>query len=73
MAEPTFEENLSALEAIVAKLEQGDVPLEEALSEFKTGVKLSQKLEATLKAAEQAVTQVVKEDGQVALFDQDNA
>lgn len=30
----TFEENLQDLETIVNKLENGDVPLEEAISEF---------------------------------------
>lgn len=42
MAEPTFEDNLAQLEKIVAQLEQGDVPLEQALAQFKTGVQLSQ-------------------------------
>lgn len=72
MAEPTFEENLAQLEKIVTQLEQGDVPLEEALKQFKTGVQLSQKLEKTLKDAEQAVTTMVTEDGQTQLFDQDH-
>lgn len=45
MAEPTFEEKLAQLEGIVNQLEQGDVPLEKALDQFKVGVKLSQELE----------------------------
>ncbi|WP_179395600.1 exodeoxyribonuclease VII small subunit [Lacticaseibacillus absianus] len=61
--EPTFEQNLAQLEQIVANLEQGNVPLEEALDQFKRGVTLSKQLEATLKTAEQTVTQMVKEDG----------
>ncbi|MHC5865541.1 exodeoxyribonuclease VII small subunit, partial [Streptococcus pyogenes] len=40
----TFEENLAELEAVVTKLEQGDVALEEALSEFQKGMKLSKNL-----------------------------
>ena len=36
------------LEAIVGKLEQGDVPLEEALAQFQKGVALSKKLQETL-------------------------
>lgn len=52
MAEPTFEEKLAQLENIVNQLEQGDVPLEKALDQFKAGVKLSQDLEKTLKTAE---------------------
>ncbi len=69
MAEPTFEENLAHLEKIVAQLEQGDVPLEQALAQFKTGVQLSQKLEQTLKDAEQAVTLEVTDDGQTTRLD----
>lgn len=73
MAEPTFEDNLAQLEKIVAQLEQGDVPLEQALAQFKTGVQLSQKLETTLKDAEQAVTKEVADDGSVKTFDPDHA
>ncbi|WP_062358787.1 exodeoxyribonuclease VII small subunit, partial [Weissella sp. DD23] len=47
MAEKTFEENLATLEKIVAQLEKGDVPLEEALKQFEVGVKLSQELQQT--------------------------
>ncbi|WP_125704458.1 exodeoxyribonuclease VII small subunit [Lacticaseibacillus daqingensis] len=68
MAEPTFEENLAQLEQIVANLEQGNVPLEQALDQFKTGVTLSKQLEKTLKEAEQTVTQMVKEDGTTVTF-----
>ena len=63
MAEPTFEEKLAQLENIVSELEQGDVPLEKALDQFKAGVKLSQELEKTLKSAEKTVTEMVSEDG----------
>ena len=63
MAEPTFEEKLAQLENIVNQLEQGDVPLEKALDQFKAGVKLSQDLEKTLKTAEKTVTEMVSDDG----------
>ena len=39
--EKKFEENLADLEVIVQKLENGDVPLEEAISEFQKGMQLS--------------------------------
>ncbi len=48
----TFEENLQDLETIVNKLENGDVPLEEAISEFQKGMLLSKELQKTLQAAE---------------------
>ena len=37
---PTFEEALARLEVIVARLEQGEVPLEEALGLFEEGTAL---------------------------------
>ena len=46
--EKKFEENLADLEAIVQKLESGQVPLEEAISEFQKGMKLSKDLQETI-------------------------
>lgn len=68
MAEKTFEENLATLEQIVARLEKGDVPLEEALKEFETGVKLSQELQKTLQTAEQSLVKIVNADGSTSDF-----
>lgn len=59
----TFEENLADLEAVVTKLEQGDVALEEALSEFQKGMKLSKSLQKTLKEAEETLVKVMQADG----------
>ena len=41
----TFEENLQDLEAIVTKLETGDVALEDAIAEFQKGMALSKDLQ----------------------------
>lgn len=59
----TFEENLVALEEIVTKLEQGDVPLEEALAEFQKGMILSKDLQKTLTEAEKTLVKVMQADG----------
>ncbi|MGT2925788.1 exodeoxyribonuclease VII small subunit [Streptococcus cuniculipharyngis] len=59
----TFEENLQELEAIVSKLENGDVPLEEALAEFQKGMGLSQQLQTTLQEAEKTLVKVMQPDG----------
>ena len=59
----TFEENLAELEAVVTKLEQGDVALEEALSEFQKGMQLSKSLQKTLKEAEETLIKVMQADG----------
>ena len=58
----TFEQELQMLEAIVGKLEQGDVPLEEALAQFQKGVALSKKLQETLQNAEDTLTKVINEE-----------
>ncbi|MGT2933026.1 exodeoxyribonuclease VII small subunit [Streptococcus catagoni] len=59
----TFEENLQDLEIIVNKLENGDVPLEEAISEFQKGMILSKELQKTLQNAEKTLVKVMQEDG----------
>lgn len=59
----TFDESLLELEKIVAKLEQGDVPLEEALTKFQEGITLSRDLKKTLEDAETTLAKVVTEDG----------
>ena len=59
----TFEENLAELEAVVTKLEQGDVALEEALSEFQKGMQLSKTLQKTFKEAEETLVKVMQADG----------
>ena len=61
--EKKFEENLADLEAIVQKLESGQVPLEEAISEFQKGMKLSKDLHATLDQAEKTLVKVMQADG----------
>lgn len=61
--EHTFEKNLQALEAIVTKLETGDVALEDAISEFQKGMALSKELQQTLKEAEKTLVTVMQDDG----------
>jgi exodeoxyribonuclease VII small subunit len=52
---PDLEKSLTALETIVQQLEDGDIPLEEALKQFEKGVKLSRDCQTALRAAEQRV------------------
>ena len=68
----TFEQELQMLEAIVGKLEQGDVPLKEALAQFQKGVALSKKLQETLQNAEDTLTKVINEEGQEVIFEANN-
>lgn len=74
MAEqPTFEQNLSQLETIINQLEQGDVPLEQALDQFQKGVALSKQLQATLEGAEKTLTKMMNENGDEVPFEQADA
>ena len=59
----TFEENLQDLEAIVTKLETGDVALEDAIAEFQKGMALSRNLQKTLEDAEKTLVKVMQADG----------
>lgn len=59
----TFEENLQDLEAIVTKLEAGDVALEDAIAEFQKGMALSKDLQKTLEDAEKTLVKVMQADG----------
>ncbi|XCY65556.1 exodeoxyribonuclease VII small subunit [Streptococcus iniae] len=59
----TFEENLQELEAIVTQLENGDVPLEEVISQFQEGMLLSKNLQKTLQEAEKTMVKVMQADG----------
>lgn len=57
----TFEESLDQLEAIVRKLEDGDLPLEESLELFEKGVKLSRDCKERLVRAERRIEVLMKE------------
>lgn len=58
--EKTFETSLTELEAIVKKLESGDLPLEESLELFEKGIKLSRECRERLTAAERRIEVLVR-------------
>ena len=58
----TFEEQLKQLEAIVERLERGDLPLEESLVIFEQGIGLSDACKKELDAADGRV-QVLLQKG----------
>jgi len=51
-AEPRFEASLASLEALVARLESGELELEQALAAFEEGVALARRCSTRLEAAE---------------------
>ena len=61
MAKERFEEALNKLEKIVARLEKGDIPLEESLKLFEEGVRLSRWCSQKLDEAERRVEILVKD------------
>ena len=52
---PSFESALSELESIVAAMEAGQMPLQDALDAYKRGVALLRQCQDTLTAAEQQI------------------
>jgi len=70
-----FEAAMSELEALVERLEQGDLPLEESLAAFERGVTLTRNCQTALKEAEQKVEILLKKAGEpaVSAFDPDEA
>ncbi|HET7102737.1 MAG TPA: exodeoxyribonuclease VII small subunit [Terracidiphilus sp.] len=57
----TFEDALKKLEAIVEKLEKGDLSLEESIRLFEQGVELSAACKKDLDAAEGKVQMLMKQ------------
>jgi len=70
---PDFEQSLTELETLVAKLEQGDVPLEDALKTFERGVALTRQCQTALRTAQQKVEVLLARNGteEVAAFADD--
>ncbi|MGD6966978.1 exodeoxyribonuclease VII small subunit [Rossellomorea vietnamensis] len=60
----SFEEAMERLETIVQRLEEGEVPLEEALQQYQKGVELSKYCHDTLKHAEKQMTKLMTDEGE---------
>ena len=58
IAEMTFEAALEELESIVAKLERGDVPLEQSIRIYERGELLKKHCDGLLKTAEQKIEKI---------------
>ena len=63
----SFEEAMTELEHVVAELESGDIPLEQALKKFERGVALARSTRDKLEQAEQQVKILLKKDEQAEL------
>ncbi|MFT6778059.1 MAG: exodeoxyribonuclease VII small subunit [Paraglaciecola sp.] len=63
----TFEQSMKELETLVTKMEQGDLPLEDALQSFERGIVLARLSQQKLKDAEQKVQILTSQNGQQTL------
>jgi len=59
-----FEQSLRELEALVERMEQGDLSLEESVKAFERGIELSRRCERALDEAEQKVQILTEKNGQ---------
>ncbi|GAA0793924.1 exodeoxyribonuclease VII small subunit [Marinobacterium sediminicola] len=62
---PDFEQSLQQLEGLVEQLEQGDLPIEEALKAFEQGIRLTRDCQTILQQAEQKVQLLTEQDGEI--------
>ena len=62
---PTFEASLEELERIVRELEKGDLPLEQSLALFESGMRLSAECKRQLEEAESRVEILMKKGSEM--------
>ena len=61
-----FEQSLADLQALVERLENGELSLEDSLTTFEQGIRLSRECQAALTQAEQKVQILLERDGELA-------
>ncbi len=65
MENMNFEGAMEKLEQIASELEKGDLNLEESLSKFEEGMKLSKECNEMLENAEKKITILLQKDGEI--------
>lgn len=65
MAEANFEETIKKLETIANELEKGDLNLDESVTKFEEGMKLSKTCNDILENAEKRISILIKKDDEV--------
>jgi exodeoxyribonuclease VII small subunit len=63
---PDFEQSLTELQTLVERLENGELSLEDSLSTFEQGIRLSRECQTALQQAEQKVQILLERDGELA-------
>ncbi|TQS74507.1 exodeoxyribonuclease VII small subunit [Ornithinibacillus gellani] len=67
--ELSFEEAMKALEEIVSKLEEGDVPLEKAIAFYQEGMDLSKTCSDKLNHVQEKMVKIMNEQGELESFE----
>ena len=62
---PQLEQSLDSLEALVERMESGELTLEESLQAFEQGVKLTRECQQALAEAEQKITLLMEKNGEL--------
>nr|WP_298165116.1 exodeoxyribonuclease VII small subunit [uncultured Pseudomonas sp.] len=60
-----FEQSLTDLQNLVERLENGDLSLEDSLTAFEQGIRLTRNCQAALAQAEQKVQILLERDGEL--------
>ena len=61
----SFEEQIENLENIVAELEKGDLNLDDSVSKFEEGMKISKECNKILENAEKKISILINQDGEI--------
>ena len=62
---PDFEQSLADLQTLVERLENGELSLEDSLTTFEQGIRLSRECQSALQQAEQKVQMLLERDGEL--------
>lgn len=65
MEKANFEESMQKLEKIAVELEKGDLSLEESLTKFEEGMKLSKECNEIIENAEKKITILLQKEGEL--------
>ncbi|KNC13680.1 MULTISPECIES: exodeoxyribonuclease VII small subunit [Pseudomonas] len=60
-----FEQSLADLQTLVERLENGELSLEDSLSAFENGIRLTRDCQSALAQAEQKVQVLLEKDGEL--------
>ena len=64
-----FEEALEELERLVSSMEEGELSLEDSMTAFEKGIKLTRECQTALQKAEQKVQILLNESGETQAFE----